>query len=109
MIVRKLAALGVPGLVVLAVAATTELAGGAAILVALSTMGGPFGVLGGIAAVALLALSVDAIAKWGFDKVAVAVVHRLVEGGTSRDEIRRRVAGYWMLSDSLKKKILGVL
>ncbi len=65
MIVQKLVALGIPGLVVLAVAATSGLAGGAAILVALSTMGGPLGLWGGIAAVALLALVIDAVAQGG--------------------------------------------
>lgn len=108
-IVQKLAALGIPGLVVLGIAATTGLAGGAAILVALSTMGGPFGLLGGIAAVALLALTIDAVASYGFETIAVALVNQLVANGTSRDEIRRSVRGYWMLSDSLKKKILSVL
>lgn len=108
-IVQKLAALGIPGLVVLAVAGTTGLAGGAAILVALATMGGPFGLLGGIAAVALLALTIDAVASYGFEAIAVAVVNALVQNGTSRDEIRRTVRSYWMLSDSLKNKILSVL
>jgi hypothetical protein len=108
-IVQKLAALGIPGLVVLAVAATTELVGGAAILVALATMGGPFGILGGIAVVALLALTIDAVAQWGFEAIAVALVNKLVEDGTSREEIRRKVNGYWMLSKSIKRKILSAL
>lgn len=108
-IVQKLVALGVPGLVVLAIAGTTGLAGGAAILVALSAMGGPFGLLGGIAAVALLALVIDAVAEYGFGALAKAVVSGLVASGTSREEIRRQVSGYFLLSDSIKKKIYEVL
>lgn len=108
-IVQKLAALGIPGLIVLAVAATTELVGGAAILVALSTMGGPLGIMGGIAVVALLALTIDAVSEWGFEAIALAVVKKLVENGTSREEIRRTVKDYFFLSKSLKRKIISVL
>lgn len=56
----KLIAIGIPGLIILAIAATTGLAGGAATIMALSTLGGPFGIMGGVAAVALLALVVNA-------------------------------------------------
>jgi hypothetical protein len=66
-IVQKLVAMGIPGLILLGIAATTGLAGGAAIITALSVMGGPFGLMGGIAAIGVLALAVDAVSEYGFD------------------------------------------
>src|SRR5690242_20926998 len=48
--VSNLVGLGIPGLILLAVIATTGYAGAAAITTALATLGGPFGMLGGIAA-----------------------------------------------------------
>ena len=105
-VVQKLAALGVPGLVVLAVAATTGLFGGAAMLAALAAMGGPFGIVGGFAAIALLALAVDAVAQWGFEALAKAVVAQIIKSGTSREKIRSTIEGYWMLSKGLRKTML---
>jgi hypothetical protein len=66
-IVQKLVAMGIPGLILLGIAATTGLAGGAAIITALSVMGGSFGLMGGIAAIGVLALVVDAVSEYGFD------------------------------------------
>ncbi len=108
-IVQKLVAMGIPGLVLLAVAATTGLAGGAAIITALSVMGGPFGIMGGIAAIGLLALAVDAVSEYGFEAIGKQVVEGLKEDGLSRSEIIAKVNGYSLLSKSLKKKILEVV
>jgi len=108
-VVQKLVAMGVPGLVLLAIAATTGLAGGAALITALSVMGGPFGLLGGVAAIGLLALAVDAVAEYGFEKIGNEVVKGLQEDGLSKQEIRKKINGYSMLSQDLKNKILKVL
>jgi hypothetical protein len=104
-VVAKLVALGVPGIVLLIAVATSGLAGGAAIVAALAFLGGPFGMLGGLALLGLLTLAADAVAKYGVETIMRKVVQGLVEQGTSRDEIRRRVQGY-PISAGLKKSTL---
>jgi hypothetical protein len=104
----KLASLGVPGLVVLGIAATTGLTGGAALLAAISTMGGPLGILGGIVAIAALALAVNALSEYSFEYIGKKVVEKLKEDGHSEYEIREEINGY-PISDDLKRKILEVL
>jgi hypothetical protein len=107
-VVSTLVALGVPGLVVLAIAATTGLAGGAAMLTAISTMGGPFGILGGVIAIAALALAVKAIAKYGFKYVAEKVIEGLEEKGYSRQQIKEEIESY-PISELLKAKLAEIL
>ena len=87
-VVQKLVALGIPGLVLLVVIATTGLAGGAAIVTALATLGGPLGMVGGIAALGILGLVADAIAEYGMSKIFAAVV----EGLEISDSLRGVVA-----------------
>ena len=108
-IVQKLVAMGIPGLVLLAVASTTGLAGGAALITALAVMGGPFGIAGGVIAIATLALAVDAVAEYGFEKIAKAVVKGLKNEGHSRNDIIVKIRGYKILSSSLKEKILKIV
>ena len=47
-VAEKIAALGIPGLVLLVAMAGSGFSGRAAIVVALATLGGPLGMLGGI-------------------------------------------------------------
>ena len=47
-VAEKIAALGVPGLVLIITISSVGLAGGAAIVTALATLGGPLGMMGGI-------------------------------------------------------------
>jgi hypothetical protein len=108
-VIQKLVAMGIPGLVLLAVAATTGLAGGAALITALSVMGGPFGIMGGLAAIAALALTVDAVAEYGFEKIAREVVKGLEKKGNTKSQIRKKIDGYKLLSSSMKNKIKSVL
>ena len=107
-IVSKLVAIGVPGLVILAIGATSTLYGGAAIIMGLSTIGGPFGVMGGLAAVALLALAIDALSEYSFEYIGKKVVEGLKEEGKSDWEIRNEINSY-PISDDLKNKILSIL
>ena len=107
-VVQKLVALGVPGLVLLVVIASTGLAGGAAIVAALAALGGPLGILGGIAALGIIGLVTDAIAEYGMTRIFKSVVEGLQEKGLSKEEIRRQIEGY-PLTKGLKKKILDEL
>ena len=72
-VVKKVAALGLPGVILVIVMATTGLTGAAAITAALAILGGPAGMLGGIAVLGLTALITDALAKVGLEDLLTAV------------------------------------
>ena len=74
--VDSLAAAGIPGLVLLAAMAVSGFSGGAAITVALSSLGGPAGMIGGIGVLVTLGV---VIAKYGVTDVSLAVVQRLLQ------------------------------
>jgi hypothetical protein len=107
-VVSKLVAIGIPGLIILAIAATSGLAGGAATIMALSTLGGPFGIMGGVAAVALLALVVNALAGESFEYIGKKVVQGLKKKGHTNEEIIKAIEGY-PISDDLKAKIKSLI
>jgi hypothetical protein len=62
-VVKKVAALGLPGVILVITIATTGLTGAAAIIAALAFLGGPAGMLGGIAVLGLTSLISNALAK----------------------------------------------
>ncbi len=98
-VVNKLAALGVPGLVLLIAIATSGAAGGAAIVAALAFLGGPFGIMGGIAVLGIIALVSQGIAQYGVEAIFKAVVERLRESGKTHDRIRAEIDGYPITRD----------
>ena len=107
-IVNKIAALGVPGLVLLVAMAVTGWAGAAAITAALAMLGGPFGMLGGIAVLGILALISQGLAEYGFEQLFQAVVDQLRQQGKSKSDIEREVNSY-PISQDLKLKIKNYL
>lgn len=107
-VVDKIAALGVPGLVMVVAMAATGWAGAAAVTAALAVLGGPLGMLGGIAMLIVLGLISKALAEYGFEKIFFATVDRLEKDGISVEDIRKKVEGY-PISRELKLKILGYL
>lgn len=107
-IVDMVAALGIPGLVLVIAIAVAGPAGGAAIMWALAFLGGPLGALGGIAVLILISIISKAIAEYGAVAVAKAVVERLRDKGHTHEEIRRKIAGY-PISRGLKAKLLVFL
>jgi hypothetical protein len=74
--VDAVAAAGVPGLVLLAAMAVSGFSGGAAITVALASLGGPAGMLGGIGVLVTLGI---VIAKYGVSDLTMAVVRKLLQ------------------------------
>lgn len=70
---RKVAALGLPGVLLVVTMAATGLAGGAAITTALAALGGPFGMIGGIAALGVAGLVAEALSKYGIDGLLTGV------------------------------------
>ena len=104
-VVDKIAALGVPGLVLVVAMALTGYAGGAALTTALAALGGPLGMLGGIGLLVLLALIARALSDVGFEALFKAVLNRLRAKGLSIEEITETVDGYWFISATLKAKL----
>ncbi len=102
-IAEKIAALGIPGLILAIAIATSGLAGGAAIVVALATLGGPFGMLGGIALLGILVLISNAIATYGAEAVVNKVIANLKTKGLSKEEILKKINSY-PISMGLKLK-----
>lgn len=103
-IVDKLAALGVPGLIILVTMAISGWAGAAAITSALAMLGGPFGMLGGIAMLGILSLISKGIAQYGFERLFQNVVLELRKRGKTKADIEREVFRY-PISKELKLKI----
>jgi len=83
--VDLLAAAGIPGLVLLAAMAISGFTGAAAITVALSSLGGPAGMLGGIGVLVTLGV---VIAKYGVTDVSLAVARKLLNTRSKATLIR---------------------
>ncbi|MBC5797196.1 hypothetical protein H5968_19070 [Sphaerospermopsis sp. LEGE 00249] len=107
-IVDKIAALGVPGLVLVVAMAFTGWAGAAAITTGLAVLGGPFGMLGGIAVLGVLGLISKGLTDYGFEKIFQATVEELRKKGKSKYDIEREVESYPIGRD-LKLKIKDYL
>jgi hypothetical protein len=72
-VVKKIAALGLPGIILVVTMAATGLTGAAAITAALAFLGGPTGMLGGIAMLGLTGLIADALTKMGLEDLLTAI------------------------------------
>ncbi len=70
--VRKIAALGLPGVVLLIAMATTGFTGAAAITAALAMLG-PGGMIGGILFLGVIGIATDALSKFGLEALLVGV------------------------------------
>ncbi len=103
-LIDKIAALGVPGLVLVVAMGVTGWAGAAALTTALAMLGGPFGMLGGIAVLGLLGLISKGLSDYGFE----ATVDELRKQGKSKADIDREVDSY-PISRDLKLKIKDYL
>jgi hypothetical protein len=110
-VVSGLVGLGVPGLVLLVAIGVSGFAGAAAITTALSTLGGPAGMVGGIGVLVLLGLASRAVTRHGLPRIAGLVVRGLVKKGYTSDSIRAQISKYptWIVSSELRKTIDAVL
>ncbi len=97
-----LAGLGVPGLVLVVVMAASPFYGAAAITASLAAIG-PFGMLGGIATLLVLAFIAQMLARFGFEEVFPAVLISLKKD-RSYQEILEEIDSY-PISKELKKKL----
>ena len=102
-IVQKVAALGVPGLILVVAISATGLAGAAAITAALAALG-PGGIIGGIFTLGLIGLVSEGIAKYGFETIFEAVVKELYARGETKESILKKIDKY-PVSKDLKRKL----
>lgn len=98
-----IAGLWVPGLILVVVMAASPWYGAAAITASLAAIG-PFGMLGGIATLLVLALIARALAKFGFEQLFQAVLIKLKESGITIEEILEIIDSY-PISKELKLKL----
>lgn len=106
-IVSKLAALGVPGLVLMIAVGATGYAGAAALTAALAALG-PGGIVGGIATLGVIGLLSEGVAKYGFDAIFAAVVKELYKKGEDKDTITSKI-GQYPISKELKRKLVETI
>lgn len=102
-IISKVAALGIPGLVLVTAIGATGLTGAAAITAALAALG-PGGILGGIAVLGISGLVVQGITEFGFDAIFSGVVKELYLRGESTGSILNKIEKY-PISKTLKRKL----
>lgn len=107
-IINKIVGLGVPGLVLLAAMGISGWVGAAAITTALAMLGGPFGMLGGIAVLGILSMISQGIAEYGFEAMIEATISGLQAEGKTNAEIDREINSY-PISYELKLKIRDYL
>ena len=102
-IVSKIAALGVPGLVLTVAIGATGLAGGAAITTALAAIG-PGGMIGGLVTLGVIGLISEGILKYGVDAIFSAVVKELYRRGETKEQLKQKIKRY-PISKDLKRKL----
>jgi hypothetical protein len=104
-LVTEIASLGVPGLIFLFLIAVSGYAGAAAITTALATLGGPFGMIGGVGVLLLLTKISKGITEYGVDELAKNVVKRMIEEGKTKTSIIKEIEKFPIISSDLKKKL----
>ncbi len=93
LIIKKIAALGVPGLVFMVAIEFTGLAGAAALTSALSALG-PGGIIGGVMTLCVIGVIADAIAEYGFDEIAKGVLRELYCNGETKESLKNKIRKY---------------
>lgn len=96
-IVSKIVALVVPGLLLFVALSAT------AITTALAAIG-PFGILGGIAFLGIIALFSQAITEFGFERIYVQVIKELIKKGETKESILKKIDSY-KISKQLKLEL----
>lgn len=109
-ILDKAAGLGVGGIILAYVIATTGLTGVYALTAALSILGCGFGMVGGIVVLGLASMLSALIAKKGIDFIACEVVKRMVSKGNNKEKIISDIDSFpWnvVCSKSLRLKMVN--
>ncbi|WP_287252592.1 restriction endonuclease [Moorena sp. SIO4E2] len=102
-VVRKFAALGLPGVILLIAMATTGFTGAAAITAALAMLG-PFGMIGGIAFLGVVGIAADGLSKFGLEALLVGIYKERQQEGESKASLCKEIERL-MVSRDLKRKL----
>ena len=89
--VRKAAAMGLPAVMLVVVMGATGWSGAAAITTALAALGGPAGMLGGIALLGIVGLAADMLAKHGLEALLIAIYKQRLINGESRSNLCQEI------------------
>ena len=89
----SVAALGIPGLILVVAMGATGYVGAAALTTALASLG-PGGMIGGIAILGVVALISKGISQYGFQAIFIGVVSKLKERGETTDSIFIKIEKY---------------
>ena len=106
-VVKRTASLGVPGLVLICAIDLTGLYGAAAITAALAAIG-PGGILGGIATLGLIGVIADALAEYGFERLARSVIQELCRRGEDKSSLASKIEKY-PISRGMKLKLYDLI
>ena len=102
---KAIASLGVPGVVLWILFATSGFAGAAALTASLATLGGPFGMLGGLFVLGLLTMYGTTIVRIGLSGLP-----KLLDIlGKSPEEVKQEISAMKKLPAPIKKKVLDSL
>lgn len=102
--ISNIAALGVPGLILIIAIEATGYAGAAAITAALAGLG-PGGMLGGIGVLLAACLISKSLSEYGFQAIFGGVVKELGRRGETHEALIQKIKRY-PISQSLKLKLL---
>jgi hypothetical protein len=103
-LISNLVALGVPAIVLIVAVETAGVAGGAAMVVGLSSIGGPLGLIGGVALLGVLVLISKKAAEIGYDEIIKRVLKGIKDSGKTKEQIFSEIGSY-PIPESLKKSI----
>ena len=106
-IVSIIAALGIPGLILVTAIGATGLYGAAATTAALAALG-PGGMMGGIATLGVMWLIPKGISQYGFNAIFTAVVKELYKRGETKESIINKINKY-PVSKTLKLQLKDTL
>ncbi len=102
-VVKKVAALGLPGIILAIAMATTGLTGSAAIAAALAMLGGPAGVLGGIGVLGITGLIAEYLTRESLEQLLTDVYR--VRARTERTQVVLGELEWLPISEELKSRL----
>lgn len=103
-LVSKLAAIGIPALVLMLTMASTGLAGAAAMTASLALLG-PGGMIGGIITLLAGGVLAEVLVKFGTETVISLVIAKMYKDGKTQEEIESQILKFH-ISKSLKLKLI---
>lgn len=105
-IISIIVALGVAGIILMVAIETAGVAGAAAVVVALAALGGPLGMMGGIAVLGLIVLINKKFAEMGFDALFEKALKGLRDSGKTKEQVFEEIDTY-AIPDNLKRAVRG--